>query len=309
MARTAKKRIYLISLVIADHPNTHELIDELENAARRGVEVVMAADVLTFGSVISDFLPGRYRSEDTRQVQKMARTLKRSGVKFQWLGRQRLTLYNGRTHSKWCVIDDTVFSFGGVNMYQQGIDNVDYMFKVTNKRIADRLVEEQERILDAEKRLISYPSVAYEHGEDTILIDGGIVGQSIIHRRTKELAQEAESIVFVSQYCPTGKLSRILRSKNAKVYYNRIDLAKGLNTFAVRGSILLGRLKNLYTRNTYLHAKFMIFTMKDGSKRTITGSHNFAYTGVILGTREIALETSNPAIIQQLEDFIEKQVV
>lgn len=308
LARLAKKRIYLLSMVIADHPNTNELIVELENAAKRGVEVVMAADVLTFGSIISDFLPGKYRSKDTRQAQKMARELKKSGVKFQWLGRQRLTIYNGRTHSKWLVIDDTVFSFGGVNMYQQGIDNVDYMLRVTDNKIANRLVEEQLRIQNAEKQLLNYPSVAYEHGNDTILIDGGIVGQSVIHRRACELAEEASSITFVSQYSPTGKLSKILRNKEADCYFNRPELANGLNVLSVRASNLMGRLKNLYKKNEYLHAKFIIFTMKDGSKKTLTGSHNFAYTGVILGTREVALETSNPNIIKQLEDFVKKEI-
>jgi cardiolipin synthase len=49
--------------------------------------------------------------------------------------------------------------------------------------------------------------------------------------------------------------------------------------------------------------------MQDGTKRAITGSHNFAYTGVLLGTREIALETADPTIISQLEEFIAKKIV
>jgi len=58
----------------------------------------------------------------------------------------------------------------------------------------------------------------------------------------------------------------------------------------------------------YLHAKFIIFTMKDGSKTAISGSHNFAYTGVLFGTREIALETTNPQVIGQLESFYKKYI-
>ena len=48
--------------------------------------------------------------------------------------------------------------------------------------------------------------------------------------------------------------------------------------------------------------------MKDGSKVAITGSHNFAYTGVLLGTREIALETADPQVISELERFIANEV-
>lgn len=47
----------------------------------------------------------------------------------------------------------------------------------------------------------------------------------------------------------------------------------------------------------------MIFTMPDGSKIALTGSHNFQNGGVILGTRELCLETSSPQIISELEVF------
>jgi cardiolipin synthase len=49
--------------------------------------------------------------------------------------------------------------------------------------------------------------------------------------------------------------------------------------------------------------------MKDGTKRAISGSHNFAYTGVLLGTREVALETADPTIIRQLETFLDEEVI
>ena len=310
LARHAKKRIYLLSTVIADHPNTHELITELEAAAERGVEVVVAADRFTFGAVIDDFMPFHYRTPESRQVQRMAREFKKARIKFRWLGNRRATLFNGVTHSKWCVIDDTVFCFGGVNMYQKGIDNVDYMFTLKDGALADRLVDEQIRIQIAEKEIKNYPSVMFEHDNETVLIDGGAIGQSIIYRRACELAREATDIVFVSQYCPTGTLARIIKKKNekARLYFNPPALARGLNRISIGGSILISGLKTLYVRKTYLHAKAIIFTFKDGSKKAITGSHNFAYTGVLLGTREIALETSDPEVIAQLEKFVKTNV-
>ena len=53
----------------------------------------------------------------------------------------------------------------------------------------------------------------------------------------------------------------------------------------------------------------MLFTFANGSKIALSGSHNFVNGGVLLGTREIALETSNPRIINQLEEFITKFIV
>jgi len=230
------------------------------------------------------------------------------GVHFNWLGRGRITLFHGRTHTKWCIVDDTLFTFGGVNLYDEGVRNVDYMFKLTDKKLAERLIQEQIRIQNAERRSNNYPSVSYEHNDMTVLIDGGIIGQSVIYRRAIELAEQAMHITFVSQYPPTGKLGRILKSKSANLYYNRPLQAEGLNRIVIRISQLLSGLHTKYTRAQYLHAKCIIFTFTNGTKTAITGSHNFAYTGVLLGTREIALETQNQDVINQLEKFVNDEV-
>lgn len=306
--RHATERVYLLSMVIADHPNTRELLYEIEAAAKRGVEVRVSADIFTFGEVSGGFLPLRYYSPGAKDTNRMVRTLKKAGVHFFWLGRARMTLFNGRTHSKWCIVDDTIFSFGGVNLYEGGITNVDYMFRLKDARLADRLVEEQRRIENAERRSSNYPSVAYEFGDETVLIDGGFIGQSVIYRRALELTEQATHITFVSQYCPTGKLSRLLKKKDVLFYFNRPQQADGLNRIVLRIALLATGLKTLYENARYLHAKCIIFTMEDGSKVALTGSHNFAYTGVLLGTREVALETRDPAIIKQLETFIRKEV-
>jgi cardiolipin synthase len=309
LVRNAKERVYLISMVMADHPNTNELLTELKAASRRGVEVVVSADIFTFGEVSGGWLPFRYYSPGTKDTNNMVKVLKKAGVNFHWLGRNRMTVFSGRTHSKWCVIDDTSFVFGGVNLYDGGIDNVDYMFRVEDDKLADRLVEEQLRIARSERTSGNYPSIAVEQADKKILIDGGIIGQSIIYRRACELAIEAKKIVFVSQYCPTGKLARILKKKkHAKIYYNKSANAQGLNKIVISLSQFVTGLNSSYRKKRYLHAKCIVFTMEDGTKRAITGSHNFAYTGVLLGTREIALETADPAIIDQLEEFIAKRL-
>lgn len=305
----AEKRVFLIAMVIADHPATHELMVALEGAARRGVAVTVTSDVFTYGEVSGGFLPIKYYSPGVKEVNQMVKSLKAAGVKFLWLGRGRMTLLNGRTHSKWCVIDDTCFVFGGVNIYQGGVaENVDYMFRLENNRLADRLGYEQKRIAKAERGSTNYPSVTYELEGNSVLIDGGIIAHSVIYRRAIELAREASHIVFVSQYCPTGKLARIFKNKDVELYFNRPEQANQLNQALIRLSMLTSGFKTLYKKESYLHAKFIIFTMKDGSKVAITGSHNFAFTGVLFGTREIALETADQTIIDQLESFYKKYV-
>ena len=309
LVKKAKHRVFLISMVVADHPATHELITAIEEAARRGVKVHVTADVFTFGEVSGGFLPIRYYSPGVKEVNSMVKILKASGVKFDWLGRSRMTLLSGRTHSKWCVIDDEGFVFGGVNMYQGGVaENTDYMFRLTNNRLADRLVYEQGRIVKAELGSTNYPSVTYELDGNDILFDGGIIAHSVIYRRAIELSRDAVHIAFVSQYCPTGKLARVLKKKNTSYYFNRPEQATSFNSALIRLSMLTTRIKTSYKKEPYLHAKFIVFTMEDGSKVAITGSHNFAYTGVLLGTREVALETTDKKIISQLESFYKKYV-
>lgn len=305
---TAKTRVYLLSMVTADHEATHPLIEALEAAARRGLEVVVAADIFTYGEVGGGFLPFRYYSHGSRSTNRMVRNLKQAGVHFNWLGRGRMTLFTGRTHSKWCIVDNTIFTFGGVNLYEEGVLNNDYMFKLKDAVLADRLVLEQQRIQKAEKQSTNYHSTIFEHDDMTVLIDGGIIGQSVIYRRAVELAEIATHITFVSQYCPTGKLALALKKKPTTIYYSRPTQAEGLNHIVIRIAQVLTGIKTHYHKHRYLHAKCIIFTFEDGSKTAITGSHNFAYTGVLLGTREIALETSDPRVIKQLEKFIVDEV-
>ena len=305
----ATKHVALIAMVIADHPATHELIEALLRAAKRGVNVSVAADIFTYGEVSGSFLPLRYDSKGSRAATTMARRLRAGGVKFTWLGHGRVTLFNGRTHSKWCVVDDTVFSFGGVNMYQEGIENTDYMLETKDPVLADTLIKEQQRILRAERASQNFPSHSLALDEQSIaLFDGGIIGHSLIYRRACELARKAESVLFVSQYCPTGKLSRILKQKPYRLYFNRREQASLLNRILLWFSTTVSGLRTEYEKKPYLHAKFIIFTMPDGKKVAISGSHNFAYTGVLFGTREIALETKDPAIIEQLESFVKQHV-
>jgi cardiolipin synthase len=66
--------------------------------------------------------------------------------------------------------------------------------------------------------------------------------------------------------------------------------------------------QTLYTRPHYLHAKFMLFDMPGGKRVALSGSHNFVNGGAFLGTREIALQTEDPDIIRQLEEFWQNYV-
>jgi len=305
----AKTRVSLLSMIVADDDSTDELIDALSEAAERGVAVEASADIFTYGELGGFFFPSRYRSAQSRKTNHMSKRFIKSGVKFTWLGKSHATLFSGRTHIKWCVVDDTVYSFGGVNLYQKGIDCNDYMFTVDDGALADRLIDEYHRLLRADAGDYSYRSHSFEHGGDTVLIDGGFIGDSIIYRRACKLVAEASHVTLVSQYCPTGKLGRLLKKTDSRLYFNPPSNAPYLNRAVIKIGMFFSGHKTLYTKSRYLHAKFIIFDMPDGRRVALTGSHNFVHAGVILGTREIALQTENPHTIKQLEDFLHNVVI
>lgn len=308
LIRGAKTRVSFLCMIVADDEATDELVDALSEAAGRGVKVEVAADVFTYGELGGFFLPTKYRRNQSRATTKMSRLFNKSGVKFTWLGKTKTILFTGRTHIKWCIVDDVVYSFGGVNLYQKGIDNTDYMFKIEDAALANKLVQEYKRLKEADKKDYAYRSHSFSYGEDQVLIDGGFFGDSIIYRRICRLTDEAQRVTLVSQYCPTGKLSRLLHKTESKLYFNPPESAEGINRFVIKMGMSLTKHQTLYTRKKYLHAKCMIFTMPDGQKIAITGSHNFVHGGAMIGTREIALQTDNPKTIAQLEKFIANHV-
>ena len=304
----ATKRVSFLCMMVTDDEATNLLIDALNEASLRGVHVEVAADVFTYGELSGHFIPTGYFTKKARDTTEMAKRFNKSNVNFSWLGRFANTPFTGRTHIKWCVVDDIVYSFGGVNLYDMGIKNNDYMFKVTDAKLASLLDDEHDRLVRADSGRFSYRSRSIPSTYGTVHIDGGLPLDSVIYRRVCNLARDAKSVLYVSQYGPTGKLNRALKRTKTRLYFNNGKKAPILSKMVIGLTHFLTRNKTRYKKPTYLHAKFMIFTMPNGKKIAMTGSHNFVHGGVMLGTREIALETENPAVIEQLETFFNDHV-
>lgn len=299
----AQKRIVSTSLIFLNDPSTKRLVTSLATASRRGVDVSVNADFSSFSYSAGGVRPASYFSSHVASAKSSREILIKSGAEFHWMGQNVWFMFAGRTHSKWIVVDDEVFTFGGMNISHKATRNTDYMFHFKDHHLAHKLISEHNRIQSANKLGATYKSHHFECDYGTVLVDGGMVGDSLIYKRACELAEQASSISLVSQYCPSGRLGRAIKSKDHKVYFNNphnLDfLTKGLITYAQKVS----GLTNLYARKKYIHAKYMIVELPDGTSRAITGSHNFTPAGVWAGTREIALETSDETIINKLKDF------
>lgn len=301
--RRAQRRVILTTLTIADEQRTSELIEALVGAAERGVDVRVAADVFTYLDAGGVFLPFDYKSPAKRRSSALARRLTDAGADFEWLGREKGLPWRGRTHTKFCVVDDTAYSFGGVNLDDKGVSNVDYMLRVDDALLSDQLQSVFERIGAMNRHERGHRSMDLKHGKDHVLVDGGIPGDSIIYRRALKWARKADSVLLMSQYCPTGELRRVIRQRPHELWFNRPANASLANSILIGASMLVTNTQTKYLSRRYLHAKAIVFYLPKGKRVAITGSHNFVHGGVSLGTREIALQTKNPETIDQIEDF------
>ena len=305
----SKKRVVVMTLCISREIPTEEFIDSLKFAAKRGVNVSVAADTFTFSEFGGYFNPFKRWTKHSREAKKLASMLRKNGASFRWLGGNwRINPFAGVTHVKWTIVDDVVYSFGGVNLYGRGAGHIDYMFKIKDKKLADLLAKEHQTIVHTDREPADYSGFYKQLGYGSLLIDSGQKNESMIYGRAVQLAEQSKSILFVSQYCPTGKLAKILRRKKAVIYYNQPKNTHHWTKLMLYVSRITTKIKSSYKSPIYLHAKFIIFTMNDGSKVALTGSHNFSYTGVRFGTREVELETTNKKVISQLEAFYARHV-
>ena len=312
--KLAKDRVVLIAMVISNGELTQEFLGSIREASKRGVKVRMAADYITFIELGGFLVPTNKFSKSSKQINAAVADLRSAGVEFTWLGVNNWFVASGRSHCKWLIIDSIVYSFGGVNVYDFGIKNTDFMLKINSKKVSDDLSVEFSKILKADKNKMS-PSNKFIKidSENTIIIDGGFVNNSAIYRRAYKLAKQASKIIIVSQYPTTGRLGTLIKNRkragiDIRTYFNLPKNAGSSNKLIILLGLLFNKQTSEYKKNKYLHAKFILFEFHDGKKAVLTGSHNFTAIGGFLGTREIALESYDIKLIDQIENFFIKNV-
>lgn len=303
----AHERVRLTTLTVGSDGPAAPVIDALVRAARRGVDVRVSADVFTYVDTAASTLGAPMPSSRRRRARALHARLTEAGAHMRWLGRETGLPFRGRTHTKLTVVDDVAWSFGGVNMDGPGVSHVDYMIRTADAGVADALTRLHDGIAreNPRERMASH-AVAHPHGR--MLVDGGAPGDSIIYRTALALAVRATRVVHVSQYCPTGPLGVALATRADGLWFNPPQRASFANGALIGASMAWTGHRTRYRRPTYLHAKALVFAFADGARAAISGSHNFVTAGVRLGTREIALETHDDHVIDQILAFHHAEV-
>lgn len=302
----AKDKITIAAMGVLWDDGTQAIRQALLRALLRGVWVNIFADIYSKSLFIyNPFVPKNFlqapharRVSNTRMAELLA-----AGATVQYIGTMQLNPYKGRFHQKFTIIDSTSYFAGGVNMVGGDFAHTDYMIKTENPAVVSTL-EKITHLVTKDTKNHSYTL----DDKTSLLVDGGEPHSSLIYDRAVELASEAASIIYVSQHTPNDKLARLLRQKDARLYYTRplqMENPAALRQFIDR--VWYG-LPNSYLKPPYLHAKCLLFTMPDGSKKLISGSHNFTHQSVSYGTREIAIVSSDTQLWDQLYNFVKNYV-
>ncbi len=217
----------------------------------------------------------------------------------------------GRSHVKLFIVDNVAY-IGGMNLADANFYQIDCMLKITDPRIVDELARVYD---DLGKDRPHYDEETRCTPDTSILVDGGNVGQSIILQRGVEMVRGArESVDFLSQYYPDGPMLGALHETRRRGILTRAVVAQERSDSYGQVSTVLHELSNFVSDGNEgklpldrisrgVHGKFL-----RADERVLIGSHNLTILGVLAGTEEIALYSSDPELVAQSREFIDRTI-
>lgn len=318
---TAKESVCIQSMNFEAGVVLTRLSDALIKASLRGVTVTIhrdwVADVYIHGDI--PILPIRnpkkkaYADHIHSQNHEVAQKLIAAGVHITIINIPPFPLslfpIKGRNHIKMYIIDKEIAWVGGINLLDQGFRNVDIMVKYTDPKIIMPLYTQFKKS-DTEKR--DYEVSCTE--DTTMIIDGGIQGKSLIYKNALTLTKKADkTIVFISQFLPDAFLLQEMIRKSQRgckvTIITSPTNASAFSTYPQKFSYHYFKFKlkrnpgiTLIHLTQKVHAKLLLID----DKEALFGSHNMTLVGVILGTAEIMIRTTQEQLITQLGRFIDK---
>jgi cardiolipin synthase A/B len=296
----AKERIVIAAMIVLSGKHTDRIFREIQRALQRGVRVRILLDNFTKLTYLYGIRPGKARFDKTAAVLNDLHDL---GATVHYVGHIGLVPYRGRCHLKATVVDDDVYSFGGINFFDEAFRVADYMLHIVSRSYADCLEELVRRVGESAGPLPN-GEVPIETGA-SILFDGGGAGSSVIYERACELSARASRVYYVSQMAPSGALATILHSTDFTCYTNAPSLMNAPDAWGQAFDLKRFHTVNAYQGSRYLHAKFMLFELPGGKRAVLSGSHNFSYRGVAFGTQEIALHTTDQGVWDDLHAVVQ----
>lgn len=305
---SAKRRIVIHAMIVLWGPRTERLVPLLEAASARGVQVHVIGDIFTKIHALQPRFSRPSLPTGWKHTLTLSERLRSSGIRVTYTGRLRANPFARRTHSKITLIDDNVFTFGGVNFSDDSLEYADYMLRMHSAAVADRLYDLTKDIERDNPPVL--PDMSQDIGPGaTLLFDGGKPGSSVIYQTACDTVEKAKKVYFVSQMCPSGRLARLITGTDHQCYFVRPSQTEFPANIALWVDQKRFGIQNLYSGNTYIHAKFILTEGRDGSRHLISGSNNYSWRGIAYGTKEIALHSTDPLLWQEFYDFMQREII
>ncbi len=309
-------------------PKVAQLLAAMAGAARRGADVRFLMDAypyLIHGGIQlgplfwSTKLPERMAGPFGLVAAAVAE-LRAGGVKVTILNlphRAFTVPVAGRSHIKYAIINDRVY-IGGCNLdWYTKIDAMVAWDDAAAAHWLNELALEMVRTGNAKEAAKGEDMTFAVSSTDTLLLDAGVSGQSLIYDEALRLIDEAnERVMVVCQFFPNDATAERLlaahrRGVQVEIVYNHASRQHFPHNFLhhlveVRERWRLPKsffVQALGADRPLLHAK-LIAT----ERGAIMGSHNFISAGVRLGTAEIALLTSDTSFSQAVENNLRGQL-
>lgn len=242
------------------------------------------------------------------EKQKLFNDLRNTGVSLKFTNKptilEKLFPYIGRNHMKIAVVDDFCY-VGGINLWDKELDMINFMVKIKNKKLSDFVSQLFDKEVSRDREFKIDKNLS-------LLVDSGKIGKSIILEKATEIVKQAQKeVLFMNQFPPDGQILKLYLSlsKNGVRVEGIIPSVNNfgfpLSTIAILNSFLLKLRKVSFVTlrsPKMVHAKLIIVDRKIA----IFGSHNFTRKGVLVGTNEIAILTTNKELVKKLVSFYNK---
>lgn len=319
--RSATKRIWIQAMVVDYGHIFSELEKVLVDAAKRGVDVRINVDWVTWRYVYGelDLLPSlsrdKYKIEKKKNElnEALFNRLRESGAIITVMNKPGVISWlfpvYGRNHIKMYAVDDYVW-VGGLNFYDKALSHLDFLVRFDEPKLVSAVTSQFNKVNGDRPEEDYKVSVSQEA---SIIVDSGRRGVSLIYDEAYDLVSCAkQSIIFVSQLVPEGQILDMLLDKAEQgvevtiITSNPEDSA--FTKYPLRWSFLNfnRRIKDrcdirFIHLDRKIHAKLII----TDDREAIFGSHNFVDAGVFMGTEEIAVRTKNNELVQQLVAYVD----
>ena len=302
----AKKRIVIHAMVVLWQLHTETLLPLIKDALDRGVEIRIVGDYYSKFQANMPKCARGDRGPKWGHTIAINSDLQSMGADITYVGKIGINPYKQRCHSKITIVDDTVYTFGGVNFYSGSFAFHDYMLTTHNAGLADRLytlvrdIEKYPRMADVIERIDE---------DNTLLFDGGTPGSSAIYETACHVVAEAKKVYYVSQMCPSGRLAKFINATENHCYFVRPTQAEPPSSLALLFDRARYGITNHYKGKQYIHAKFILTEGKDGTKHIVSGSNNFSWRGIAYGTKEIAVHSTDETLWLTFYDYMQQEII